>query len=109
MEPNMLQTLYQNLIDTESDISVCHYQKFKDQISHIQGKKIVKVLEPLQALEDIISDDCYDKIIWIDDLPDVLQPLINVIPLQFIAYNIALLNHCDIDKPRNLAKSVTVE
>ena len=50
MEPNMLQTLYQNLIDTESDISVCHYQKFKDQISHIQVKKIVKVLEPLQAL-----------------------------------------------------------
>lgn len=64
MEPNMLQTLYQNLIDTESDISVCHYQKFKDQISHIQVKKIVKVLEPLQALEDIISDGLLTNFLW---------------------------------------------
>jgi glucosamine--fructose-6-phosphate aminotransferase (isomerizing) len=39
----------------------------------------------------------------------LLQPLIDIIPLQLIAYYVAKYNKCDIDKPRNLAKSVTVE
>jgi glucosamine--fructose-6-phosphate aminotransferase (isomerizing) len=41
--------------------------------------------------------------------PDLLSPLITVIPLQFLAYHIAVLRGCDVDQPRNLAKSVTVE
>ena len=40
---------------------------------------------------------------------NLLQPILNVIPLQLIAYNVAKKRGCDIDKPRNLAKSVTVE
>ena len=38
-----------------------------------------------------------------------LQPLLTVVPLQLLAYHVALLRGCDVDKPRNLAKSVTVE
>jgi glucosamine--fructose-6-phosphate aminotransferase (isomerizing) len=38
-----------------------------------------------------------------------LQPIVTVIPLQLLSYHIALLRGCDVDKPRNLAKSVTVE
>ena len=38
-----------------------------------------------------------------------LQPMVTVVPLQLLAYHIALLRGCDVDKPRNLAKSVTVE
>jgi glucosamine--fructose-6-phosphate aminotransferase (isomerizing) len=38
-----------------------------------------------------------------------LSPILNVVPLQLLAYHVAALRGCDIDKPRNLAKSVTVE
>ena len=47
-----------------------------------------------------------------DDVPAVdefLQPIVTVVPLQLLAYHIALLRGCDVDKPRNPAKSVTVE
>ena len=40
---------------------------------------------------------------------DFLQPIVTIIPLQLLAYHIAVLRGCDVDKPRNLAKSVTVE
>ena len=50
-----------------------------------------------------------DDIIHVPSVPEYLQPLVTAIPLQLLAYHIALLRHCDIDKPRNLAKSVTVE
>jgi glucosamine--fructose-6-phosphate aminotransferase (isomerizing) len=50
-----------------------------------------------------------DEVIHVPDVPEYLQPLVTVIPLQLLAYHIALLRGCDVDKPRNLAKSVTVE
>ena len=50
-----------------------------------------------------------DDIIHVPRVPDYLQPLVVAVPLQLLAYHIALLRGCDIDKPRNLAKSVTVE
>ncbi len=50
-----------------------------------------------------------DDVIIIPETPEYLQPIISVIPLQLFAYHIALLRGCDVDKPRNLAKSVTVE
>lgn len=53
--------------------------------------------------------DFYNKIIEVPKVNPLLQPLINIIPLQMISYYVAKLNKRDIDKPRNLAKSVTVE
>jgi len=50
-----------------------------------------------------------DEVLYIPEVPDYLQPLVAVVPLQLLAYHIALLRDCDVDKPRNLAKSVTVE
>ncbi len=50
-----------------------------------------------------------DDVIFVPDVPEYLQPLVSVVPLQLLAYHIALLRGCDVDKPRNLAKSVTVE
>jgi len=50
-----------------------------------------------------------DDVIFIPPTLDCLQPLLTVIPLQLLAYHIAVLRGCDVDKPRNLAKSVTVE
>jgi glucosamine--fructose-6-phosphate aminotransferase (isomerizing) len=50
-----------------------------------------------------------DDVIPVPDVPDYLQPIVAAVPLQLLAYEIALLCGCDVDKPRNLAKSVTVE
>lgn len=50
-----------------------------------------------------------DKVIYIPDCMDEITPLLSVVPLQILAYDIAKLRGCDIDKPKNLAKSVTVE
>jgi glucosamine--fructose-6-phosphate aminotransferase (isomerizing) len=50
-----------------------------------------------------------DEVIFVPQVPEYLQPLVSVVPLQLLAYHIACLRGCDVDKPRNLAKSVTVE
>jgi len=50
-----------------------------------------------------------DIIFYIPEISEKLTPLVSIIPLQLLAYHIAVLRGCDVDKPRNLAKSVTVE
>ncbi len=50
-----------------------------------------------------------DEVIVVPDADDLLAPLLAVIPLQLFAYCMAVARGCDVDKPRNLAKSVTVE
>ena len=58
---------------------------------------------------DDSEGDFYDKKILLPNVHRLLMPILTVIPLQLIAYEVAKLRGCDIDKPRNLAKSVTVE
>lgn len=55
-----------------------------------------------------LADVC-DNAILVPQAPDFLSPIVNIIPLQLFAYHIAVNLGCDVDKPRNLAKSVTVE
>ncbi|MFZ4483665.1 MAG: glutamine--fructose-6-phosphate transaminase (isomerizing) [Chthoniobacterales bacterium] len=50
-----------------------------------------------------------DDTLWVPDAPEWLMPVLTVIPLQLFSYHIAVARGCDVDKPRNLAKSVTVE
>lgn len=50
-----------------------------------------------------------DDVIYVPAVEDFLQPIMTIIPLQLLAYHIAVMRGCDVDKPRNLAKSVTVE
>jgi glucosamine--fructose-6-phosphate aminotransferase (isomerizing) len=50
-----------------------------------------------------------DQTLWIPDCEDIFTPLLSVVPLQILAYYVAKLKGFDIDKPKNLAKSVTVE
>jgi glucosamine--fructose-6-phosphate aminotransferase (isomerizing) len=81
--------------------------------------KVMSNLEEIKARGGPIiaiacEDDAHveakaDDIIHVPNVPEYLQPLVTAIPLQLLAYHIALLRGCDIDKPRNLAKSVTVE
>ena len=55
------------------------------------------------------TEEFYSHKIVLPKVNPLLQPIINILPLQLISYHVAKLNKCDIDKPRNLAKSVTVE
>jgi len=60
--------------------------------------------------EDELVEMCYRTIkVGIRDLPNYLAPVIYTIPLQLLAYHTAIAKGTDVDKPRNLAKSVTVE
>ena len=67
-----------------------------------RGAKII-------AITNIKDNNFSDYTIVVDSYNDVLNPLLVIVPMQMLAYNVAKLRGCDIDKPRNLAKSVTVE
>lgn len=77
-------------------------------ISNIKEVKARGAHTIIIANEDI-QGDFYDEKIIIPKTNELFQQLLTIIPLQLIAYEVAKLNNCDIDKPKNLAKSVTVE
>jgi glucosamine--fructose-6-phosphate aminotransferase (isomerizing) len=56
-----------------------------------------------------LREELYDDVLYVPDVHPAILPIITVLPLQLFAYYVALERHCDVDKPRNLAKSVTVE
>lgn len=80
------------------------------------GNKTISNLKEVSArnakiltITNIKDETFSDYKIETDDISDILNPLLAIVPMQLIAYNIAKLKKCNIDKPRNLAKSVTVE
>jgi len=83
------------------------YDKVMSNLEEVKARSgpIIAVASP----EDERIAAKADEVIRVPDVPDYLQPLVVVVPLQLLAYEIAALRGCDIDKPRNLAKSVTVE
>ncbi len=85
-------------------------QLYEKTISNIKEVKARGAYVLLIVREDLqVSDDVYDDILYIPKADIFLQGLLTVIPLQLLAYQIAKLRGCEIDQPRNLAKSVTVE
>jgi glutamine---fructose-6-phosphate transaminase (isomerizing) len=83
------------------------YQKVLGNIEEVRARKgrtICIATEGDSAIEPYADD-----VIYIPDAPPPLQPLLSVIPLQLLAYHAAVARGCNVDKPRNLAKSVTVE
>lgn len=83
------------------------YEKVLGNIEEVRsrGGRIIAV-----ATEgDNLIRDLAEHVFYIPDVPEPLQPLLTVVPLQLLAYHAAVLRGCNVDKPRNLAKSVTVE
>jgi len=83
------------------------YEKIVSNIQEVKARKgvvIAVVTEGDQAIKDLA-----DYIIEIPEIEEPFTPLLSVIPLQLLAYHIAVLRDCNVDQPRNLAKSVTVE
>ncbi len=86
-------------------------ETFKKVISNIQEIRARKgpVIAITSAGPDEFTSDMADDIIRIPDCHEAVAPILACIPVQLLAYYTAILRGCDVDKPRNLAKSVTVE
>ena len=83
------------------------YAKILSNIEEVRtrgGKVIAIANEQNNEISEMV-----DHVLYIPETIDVLTPILSVIPLQLLAYHIAVMRGCDVDKPRNLAKSVTVE
>jgi len=83
------------------------YDKVITNIEEVRsrgGHVIAVATEGDEHIADLAED-----VLYVPDVPAALQPLVSVVPLQLLAYHAAVLRGCDVDKPRNLAKSVTVE
>jgi glucosamine--fructose-6-phosphate aminotransferase (isomerizing) len=83
------------------------FEKVLSNIEEVKSRKGVVIAITTEGDEEIKSKLNY--CIPVPDTIDLLTPLLTVIPLQLLAYHIAVMRGCDVDKPRNLAKSVTVE
>ncbi len=83
------------------------YDKVMSNLQEVKarGGPVIAVVD--KADDQLLS--LADDLIEIPTVEDFLQPIVASIPLQLLAYHIAVLRGCDVDKPRNLAKSVTVE
>lgn len=90
-------------INTNKELSEKTISNIKE--TQARGAKIIYITT--KELEQEFLD--YDEIIVLPNTLEHLQPILTIIPLQLIAYEVAKLKGCDIDKPKNLAKSVTVE
>jgi glucosamine--fructose-6-phosphate aminotransferase (isomerizing) len=100
------------LIDQEMPVVVIAphdpwYEKMFSQIEQAKARN-GKVIAVANDADDLVSSIA-DHIIWTPSAPWMLTPVTTVIPLQMLAYHIAVLLGLDVDQPRNLAKSVTVE
>ncbi len=87
--------------------SKLRYEKTLANIKEVearQGQVLALANEGDSAVASIVQD-----VIEVPEAPELLLPILEVVPLQLLAYHIAVLRGCDVDQPRNLAKSVTVE
>ncbi len=83
------------------------YRKMISNIQEIKARKspVIAIATEGDAEIKYLADD----VIYIPETMEPLTPILSIIPLQLFAYHVAAMRGCDIDKPRNLAKSVTVE
>jgi glutamine---fructose-6-phosphate transaminase (isomerizing) len=83
------------------------YDKMISQIEQVKARGGIVVA--LATVGDEAIADKADYVLYTQPTPPLLSPVVNVIPLQLLAYHLAVRRGCDVDQPRNLAKSVTVE
>lgn len=83
------------------------YEKMVSQVQQAKARDGVVIAVATEG-DTAIQRDA-DHVIYVPKAPELLAPIINVMPLQLLSYHIAVWRGCDVDQPRNLAKSVTVE
>jgi glucosamine--fructose-6-phosphate aminotransferase (isomerizing) len=83
------------------------YEKVMSNLEEVKARGGPVIAVATEGDEEVAARA--DEVVYVPNVPEYLQPLVTAVPLQLLAYHIALLRGCDVDKPRNLAKSVTVE
>ena len=83
------------------------YRKVLSNIEEVKSRGADVIAVATEGDDEIVQ--IADEVFFVPDAPEPLQPLLTIVPLQLLAYHTALLRGHDVDKPRNLAKSVTVE
>ena len=110
--PNALidETLPVVVLATKDDNNRGSKLRYEKTLSNIQevtarsGKVIAVAIEGDETIGQLV-----DHVLYVPAAPELLLPVLDVVPLQLLAYHIAVRRGCDVDQPRNLAKSVTVE
>jgi glutamine---fructose-6-phosphate transaminase (isomerizing) len=87
--------------------SMLRYEKSVSNIQEVKARDGVVISVVTQG--DELARKASDQVIEIPPAPELLAPILEIVPLQLLAYHIAVRRGCDVDQPRNLAKSVTVE
>ena len=102
-----LPVMFINTREDGNHSSELRYEKTHSNIVEVKAREgiVISVLTEGDSISSLVSD----YVIEIPPVSDLLSPILSIIPLQLLAYHIAVRRGCDVDQPRNLAKSVTVE
>jgi glucosamine--fructose-6-phosphate aminotransferase (isomerizing) len=87
--------------------SVTRYEKTMSNLKEVKARSGKVIALATEGDEEI--QEAADHVLYIPQAPDELSAILEIVPLQLLAYHIAVRRGCDVDQPRNLAKSVTVE
>ncbi len=93
--------------DPNDPLSVVRYEKTMSNLKEVKARSGQVIALATEGDEEI--RDSADHVLYIPPAPEELAPILEIVPLQLLAYHIAVRRGCDVDQPRNLAKSVTVE
>ncbi len=93
--------------DKNNELSRIRYDKTISNMKEVKARSGTVIALATEGDEDI--KEAADHVLYIPAAPEELSPILEIVPLQLLAYHIAVRRGCDVDQPRNLAKSVTVE
>ena len=93
--------------DVTNPDAVLRYEKTISNLKEVKARSGVVIALATEGDEEI--KEAADHVLYIPSAPEELSPILEIVPLQLLAYHIAVRRGCDVDQPRNLAKSVTVE
>jgi glucosamine--fructose-6-phosphate aminotransferase (isomerizing) len=93
--------------DPKSELSMVRYEKTISNLKEVKARSGKVIALATEGDEEI--REAADHVIYVPPAPEELLPILEIVPLQLLAYHIAVRRGCDVDQPRNLAKSVTVE
>ena len=93
--------------DANNPGSLLRYEKTMSNLKEVKARSGVVIALATEGDEEI--KEAADHVIYVPAAPEELLPILEIVPLQLLAYHISVRRGCDVDQPRNLAKSVTVE
>jgi glucosamine--fructose-6-phosphate aminotransferase (isomerizing) len=93
--------------DPNDALSMVRYEKTSSNLKEVKARSGQVIAIATEGDHEI--KEAADHVIYVPEAPEELLPILEIVPLQLLAYHIAVRRGCDVDQPRNLAKSVTVE